>query len=53
MNLQVVDISESFGKKDHTTALHAIAKVKEMLDKDLELRTNIVAIKKKIEEKVF
>ncbi|MES2615944.1 MAG: chromosomal replication initiator protein DnaA [Bdellovibrionota bacterium] len=49
LNLQAVDISESFGKKDHTTALHAIAKVKEMLDKDPELRENIISIKKKID----
>lgn len=53
LNLQVVEISESFGKKDHTTAIHAINKVKEMLEKDSELKANLQAVKKKIEEKGF
>ncbi len=51
LNLQVVEISGSFGKKDHTTALHAIAKVKEMLDKDPDLQENLLKIKNKLEEK--
>ena len=52
LNLQIIDISESFGKKDHTTALHAISKIKELIEKDNELKRNINAIRKKIDEKL-
>jgi chromosomal replication initiator protein len=34
LNLSVLDIAESFGKKDHTTVVHALAKIKEQLQKD-------------------
>jgi chromosomal replication initiator protein len=51
LNLQVVEISEAFGKKDHTTALHAISKIKDSIEKDTELKENIFQIKRKLDEK--
>jgi len=37
----LVDIGKKFGKKDHTTVMHAIKKVEELLESDLELREEI------------
>ena len=49
IGLQIVSIANAFGKKDHTTVLHAMSKVKELLDKDDEFRGNFIQIKRKIE----
>lgn len=49
LGLQIVAIANAFGKKDHTTVLHAMSKVKELLDKDDEFRANFLQIKRKIE----
>lgn len=35
------DIGKKFGKKDHTTVMHAIKKIEELLENDLELREEI------------
>lgn len=51
LNLQIVDISESFGKKDHTTALHAINKIKEMCERDPEFRAVLDILRKKIQDR--
>ncbi|HJD56042.1 MAG TPA: chromosomal replication initiator protein DnaA [Rickettsia endosymbiont of Pyrocoelia pectoralis] len=37
----LVDIGKKFGKKDHTTVMHAIKKVEELLESDLELREEV------------
>ncbi len=50
IGLQIVAIANAFGKKDHTTVLHAMSKVKELLDKDDEFRGNFIQIKRKIEQ---
>ena len=50
IGMQIVAIATAFGKKDHTTVLHAMSKVKELLDKDDEFRGNIIQIKRKIEQ---
>ncbi|MBX9702857.1 MAG: chromosomal replication initiator protein DnaA [Silvanigrellaceae bacterium] len=47
--LPVIDIAKSFGKKDHTTVVHALAKIKELLEEDLEIRNEFLQIRKKIE----
>lgn len=49
LGLQIVAIANAFSKKDHTTVLHAMSKVKELLDKDDEFRGNFLQIKRKIE----
>lgn len=49
LGLQIVAIANAFSKKDHTTVLHAMSKVKELLDKDDEFRANFLQIKRKIE----
>ncbi|WP_186646297.1 chromosomal replication initiator protein DnaA [Fluviispira vulneris] len=50
IGLQIVAIASAFGKKDHTTVLHAMSKVKESLEKDDEFRGNFVQIKRKIDQ---
>jgi chromosomal replication initiator protein len=50
IGMQIVAIATAFGKKDHTTVLHAMSKVKELLDKDDEFRGNFIQIKRKIEQ---
>jgi len=37
----LVDIGQKFGKKDHTTVMHAIKKVEKLLETDIELREEI------------
>ncbi|KAF8818727.1 chromosomal replication initiator protein DnaA [Rickettsia endosymbiont of Cardiosporidium cionae] len=37
----LVDISRDFGKKDHTTVIHAIKKIENLIEVDCELRTII------------
>ncbi|AGJ01743.1 chromosomal replication initiator protein DnaA [Rickettsia prowazekii] len=37
----LADIGKKFGKKDHTTVMHAIKKVEELLENDIELREEI------------
>lgn len=41
-------IGKEFGGKDHTTVIHAHAKIKSLIDEDDNLRLEIEAIKKKI-----
>jgi chromosomal replication initiator protein len=50
IGLQIVAIANAFGKKDHTTVLHAMSKVKELLEKDDEFRGNFIQIKRKIDQ---
>lgn len=47
LNLNILQLSESFGKKDHTTALHAISKIKELLEKDFYTKETVENIKLK------
>ena len=37
----LADIGKKFGKKDHTTVMHAIKKVEELMENDVELREEI------------
>lgn len=46
----VTEIAESFGKKDHTTVMHAISKVRELLEKDASTRTAIQDLKRKLDQ---
>lgn len=48
--LQIVAIANAFGKKDHTTVLHAMSKVKELLEKDDDFRGNFIQIKRKLDQ---
>jgi chromosomal replication initiator protein len=41
-------IGKILGKKDHTTVIHGIERIKEEMDHNEELRNNIEIIKKKI-----
>ena len=41
-------IGKEFGGKDHTTVIHAHAKIKSLIDEDDNLRLEIESIKKKI-----
>ena len=41
-------IGKEFGGKDHTTVIHAHAKIKSLIDEDDNLRLEVEAIKKKI-----
>ena len=41
-------IGKEFGGKDHTTVIHAHAKIKSLIDEDDNLRLEIESIKKKL-----
>jgi chromosomal replication initiator protein len=47
--LPVSEIAECFGKKDHTTIIHAINKIKETTHADLELKEHCKDIRIKLE----
>lgn len=44
------EIGEKFGGKDHTTILHAVKKIEEALDRDLDLRAHIEALERHLEQ---
>ena len=44
------DIGDKFGGKDHTTALHNVRKIEDSLDKDLELKSNVEALSRQLEQ---
>jgi len=41
------DIGRKFSNRDHTTVIHAVKKISELLKKDNEIKENIIEIKKK------
>ncbi|MEZ0537080.1 chromosomal replication initiator protein DnaA [Caldicellulosiruptoraceae bacterium PP1] len=47
-NVSLPKIGEAFGGKDHTTVLHACEKIKELINKDSNLRNAVETIKKRI-----
>lgn len=47
-NYSLKEIATFFGKRDHTTVIHAVDKIKEMRKKDKDLHEMIVAIEYKI-----
>ena len=42
------DIGRKFSNRDHTTVIHAVKKIEELIKKDNEIKQNIIEIKKKI-----
>jgi len=40
----LADIGASFGKKDHTTVMHAVKKIEELITKDVDLREEITLL---------
>ena len=42
------DIGRKFSNRDHTTVIHAVKKIEELMKKDNEIRQNILEIKKKL-----
>ncbi len=42
------DIGRKFSNRDHTTVIHAVKKIEELIKKDDEIKQNIVAIKKRL-----
>ena len=50
INESYPQISFAFGKKDHTTALHAYEKISREIEKDQDLRHTIDRIRKELEE---
>ena len=42
------DIGRKFSNRDHTTVIHAVKKINELIKKDNEIRDNIIEIKKKL-----
>ena len=42
------DIGRKFSNRDHTTVIHAVKKINELIKKDNEIRENIIEIKKKL-----
>lgn len=50
INESYPQISYAFGKKDHTTALHAYEKISREMEKDSDLRLTIERIRQELEE---
>lgn len=44
------EIAGAFGKKDHTTVMHALSKVKELLEKDTSTRATVNEIKRRLDQ---
>ena len=42
------DIGRKFSNRDHTTVIHAVKKIDELIKKDNEIRQSVLEIKKKI-----
>ena len=42
------EIGRKFSNRDHTTVIHAVKKIDELIKKDNEIRQNIIEIKKKL-----
>ena len=42
------DIGRKFSDRDHTTVIHAVKKIDELIGKDNEIKENVIEIKKKI-----
>ena len=42
------DIGRKFLNRDHTTVIHAVKKINELMNKDNEIRQNVLEIKKKL-----
>jgi len=42
------DIGRKFSNRDHTTVIHAVKKINELIKKDNEIRESIIEIKKKL-----
>ena len=42
------DIGRKFSNRDHTTVIHAVKKIDELIKKDNEIRQNVTEIKKKL-----
>ena len=42
------DIGRKFSNRDHTTVIHAVKKINELIQKDNEIRESIIEIKKKL-----
>ena len=42
------DIGKKFSNRDHTTVIHAVKKIEELMKKDDEIRQSIAEIKKRI-----
>ena len=42
------DIGKKFSNRDHTTVIHAVKKIEELMKKDDEIRQSVAEIKKRI-----
>ena len=42
------DIGRKFSNRDHTTVIHAVKKIEELIKKDNEVKQNVMEIKKKL-----
>jgi chromosomal replication initiator protein len=48
MNLSFPKIANAVGGRDHTTAMHSVAKVEKMLESDEMLRSEVTAVKERL-----
>ena len=44
------EIGEAFGGKDHTTVMHAVKKIEKEKQKDVDIKANIEAIERKLDQ---
>ena len=42
------DIGRRFSNRDHTTVIHAVKKIDELIKKDNEIKEHIIEIKKRL-----
>ena len=44
------EIAEAFGRKNHTTVMHAVEKVKDLIEKDASTRAIVNELKRKLDQ---
>ena len=42
------DIGRKFSNRDHTTVIHAVKKIEELIKKDNDIKQNVFELKKKL-----
>ena len=42
------DIGRKFANRDHTTVIHAVKKIDELMKKDNEIKESVIELKKKL-----
>ena len=52
LEASTTEIAEAFGKKDHTTVMHALSRVKDLLESDTSTRATVFEIKRRLDQNI-